>query len=139
MTGLIWFVQVVHYPLFQRIPVAAFVPYERAHTLRTGWVVAPVMLTELATAAAILLLSSPLRQSPAFLTASALLALVWISTAVIQVPLHRRLAQCPDPASMTALARTNWLRTIAWTLRSILLVATLPTLEIQLASVAFGQ
>ncbi len=139
MTGLIWFVQIVHYPLFLRIPPAAFVPYERTHTTRTGWVVAPIMLLELITAAALLVLSAPLRHSTAFLTATTLLAAVWISTAVLQIPLHRRLSASPDPAAITSLIHTNWLRTIAWSLRSILLLATAPNAEIQLASLTIGQ
>ncbi len=31
MTGLIWFVQVVHYPLFDLVGRAQFVGYEAAH------------------------------------------------------------------------------------------------------------
>ena len=50
MTGLIWFVQVVHYPLLARVGAASFVEYERAHVRRTTWVVAPAMLVEAATA-----------------------------------------------------------------------------------------
>ncbi len=139
MTGLIWFVQIVHYPLFHRIPSASFVPYEHAHTTRTGWVVGPVMLAELASAAALLVFSPQLRQSPVFWTATALLALIWISTAALQIPLHRRLSSSREPSVVAALVRTNWLRTIAWTFRSVLLLSTLPRLEIQLASVPIGQ
>ena len=43
MTGLIWFVQVVHYPLFDRVGAARFVPYHAAHSRRTSWVVAAPM------------------------------------------------------------------------------------------------
>ncbi len=39
MVGLIWLIQVVHYPLFANIPTAAFPDYERQHTHRTAWVV----------------------------------------------------------------------------------------------------
>ena len=46
MVGLIWFVQVVHYPLFQRVGAKDFVPYEQNHQRLTTWVTAPVMLLE---------------------------------------------------------------------------------------------
>jgi hypothetical protein len=51
MTGLIWFVQVVHYPLMAAVGSPGFAAYEAAHSRRTTWVVAPVMLAEAATAA----------------------------------------------------------------------------------------
>ena len=50
MTGLIWFVQLVHYPLFARVGVADFTAYEREHVRRTGLLVAPLMLLEALTA-----------------------------------------------------------------------------------------
>ena len=53
MTGLIWFVQVVHYPLMARVGGGGFAAYEAAHTNRTAWVVGPAMLAEAGTAVAL--------------------------------------------------------------------------------------
>ena len=50
----------------------------------------------------------------------ALLAVIWLSTALVQVPLHRRLQGGFDAAAHRRLVRTNWLRTAAWTLRAAL-------------------
>lgn len=47
MTGLIWFVQVVHYPLYDRVGSAEFQVYERDHCALTTLVVAPMMVAEL--------------------------------------------------------------------------------------------
>jgi hypothetical protein len=46
MVGVIWFVRVVHYPLFEQVGKAAFAAYETAHARLTTWVVAPTMLVE---------------------------------------------------------------------------------------------
>lgn len=35
MVGLIWFVQLVHYPLFARVGRGGFAAYEGAHSWRT--------------------------------------------------------------------------------------------------------
>ena len=43
MTGLIWFVQVVHYPLMARVGEDGFAEYEKHHQRLTTWVVAPPM------------------------------------------------------------------------------------------------
>ena len=50
MVGLIWFVQIVHYPLFSRVGEEAFQRYETDHQRLTTWVVGPPMLAEFATA-----------------------------------------------------------------------------------------
>ena len=46
MTGLIWFVQVVHYPLMAAVGRDGFAAYESAHARLTTFVVAPGMLVE---------------------------------------------------------------------------------------------
>lgn len=129
MTGIIWFVQIVHYPLFLKVPVDGFVAYEQSHTLRTGFVVAPLMLVELGTAIALMLLSSvsggklPIGLTPLYLWSFGLLLLIWVSTFLIQVPLHSLLEQKPDLKAMELLVSTNWIRTILWSIRLGLLTA----------------
>jgi hypothetical protein len=123
MTGLIWFVQVVHYPLFNRVGKADFTAYEQQNTRRTGWVVGGPMLLELGLAAA-------LAWSPGGTAAwcgLGLLGIIWLSTAVGQVPVHRQLLRGFDEAAHRRLVRGNWVRTIAWSLRGVLAVLMLAT------------
>jgi hypothetical protein len=125
MTGIIWFVQIVHYPLFLKIPTEGFVAYEQSHAMRTGFVVAPLMLVELGTAIALLLLSiasggkmpTAIGLTPLYLWSLGCLALIWASTFLIQVPLHHLLEQRPDAKAMELLVSTNWIRTILWSIR----------------------
>ena len=124
MTGIIWFVQIVHYPLFTKIPKEGFTRYEQAHTVRTGWVVAPLMVLELGTAL-LLLFYRPLSTSPIYLAALGCLILIWLSTFLVQVPLHGVLEKQSDHRAMLLLDRTNWIRTILWSLR-LGLLALLP-------------
>jgi len=117
MTGIIWFVQIVHYPLFGRIPSEGFTRYEQAHTVRTGCVVAPLMVLELATAAALPLIRVPFSFSHTYLAALGSLALIWASTFLIQVPLHGVLEKRHDEMVIRSLVTTNWVRTLLWTFR----------------------
>lgn len=135
MTGIIWFVQIVHYPLFTKIPLAGFVAYEQSHTVRTGWVVAPLMLVELGTALALLLAWEPEGASPRlgsfavdplYQTALGCLLLIWISTFFLQVPLHGILSGQADKRAMLLLISTNWIRTMLWSVRLVLLTLLLP-------------
>jgi len=125
MTGLIWFVQIIHYPLFGRIPQEAFTSYERAHTVRTGWVVAPLMLLELGTALLITLRHLPPGETLLHRSALGALLLIWASTFLIQVPLHGILEKRHDPGAIRLLVSTNWIRTLLWTLRAGLLAPLL--------------
>jgi len=121
MVGLIWFVQIVHYPLFALVGGAGFAHYERHHARRTTWVVAPPMIAELTTAAA-LAWSTPGALAWCGL---ALLAVIWASTALWQVPAHRRLEHGFDPRVHGRLVSTNWVRTAAWSARGVVALALL--------------
>ena len=120
MTGLIWIVQIVHYPLLGQ--VGASFPEVHAEHMRTiGFVVIPVMLAELGTAA-INLVERPAFVPPVAAWAGAVLVVViWASTFAVQVPLHDALGHGLDPEVHQRLVDTNWIRTVLWSARSALL------------------
>lgn len=120
MVGLIWFVQVVHYPLFASVGRSHFADYERLNLQRTTRVVAPLMLLEALTAALIVLGDLTRWDRITAWIGLALVLLIWLSTVLVQVPLHRRLAESYDAAAAGQLVRSNWVRTVAWTLRGVI-------------------
>ncbi len=122
MTGLIWFVQVVHYPLFAAVGRGEFAAYSRSHQSLTTLVVGPPMLLEAVSAALLLVVRPP--SVPAWLawTGLVLVAVIWLSTALLQVPAHGRLSAGFDAETGGFLVATNWIRTIAWSLRSAVVV-----------------
>lgn len=121
MTGLIWLIQVVHYPLMSQVGPERFIEYHHAHSALITLIVGPVMLLEAAGAA---YLWANLAFQPhgwVWWVAGGMLAIVWASTAFLQVPCHGLLAQGYDPAVHAQLVDTNWIRTTGWTLRALLL------------------
>lgn len=118
MTGVIWTVQLVHYPMlgFTR---DAFDDCQRLHLARMGIVVAPAMLMEAGTG---VIIAWRYFGDSLVLLASALLAVIWLSTFLIQVPRHGQLARGFDRRVHAQLVSTNWIRTAAWTLRSACLL-----------------
>lgn len=119
MTGVIWFVQIVHYPLFQSVGQSDFTSYEHAHTRRTGYVVGPFMIVELISTVALLFMElQPVLTEIAWLNA-ALVALVWFVTFTVQVPIHRKLAVVTDRDLIDKLIRSNWIRVFLWTVRAV--------------------
>ena len=123
MTGVIWYVQLVHYPLMAGWPHDSFGAWEARHRSRTGPVVMPMMLLEGGTAV-VLAVRRP-RGVPAWLpwTALFVLAGVWASTFLLQVPCHDLLSGGWDEAVHARLVATNWIRTALWTVRLVLVAA----------------
>jgi hypothetical protein len=122
MTGVIWIVQVVHYPLFERVGESVFSNYEQRHTSSVTWVVAPPMLIEGASTALLLCFAPHGNSTWSLWVGFALLLVIWLSTAFVQVPCHQALANAFDAAVHRRLVSTNWIRTVAWTARSALVL-----------------
>lgn len=134
MAGLVWFVQRVDDPLLARLPSERFADCAREHQRRTGPVVGPPMLVEAVTALGLLGVSPAVVPRLAAWLGVALLAAVWLSTALLQVPDHRRLAAGLDPATHRRLVATHWIRTVAWSLRGLLALGMLGPLLLQSAA-----
>ncbi len=120
MLGVIWLVQVVHYPLFANVGNKEFVSYERRHTRLITWIVAPPMLIEGTTAVLLLLFRPPSVAAWTLWAVAALLGATWLSTAMVQMPCHEVLSRSFDPIVHHRLVRSNWFRTAAWSLRGVL-------------------
>lgn len=121
LCGLIWTIQVVHYPLFGRVGADRYVAYQAGHGTRITALVAPLMIAEVGTAALLVY------RAPGALTwlGAGLLAVVWLSTALLQVPLHSKLEHGFDEMAHRRLVASNWLRTIAWSARGVVVVRLL--------------
>lgn len=127
LVGLIWFVQLVAYPLFAVVGAAEFADYHAAHSRWITWVVGPLMLGELAGVVASLVFataqpsSEPASPALAWL-GGALLAGIWLVTFFVSVPQHAVLARGFDSHAHDILVTTNWLRTLGWTARGALVL-----------------
>ena len=120
MTGIIWFVQIVHYPSFARVDSASFVPFHSHHSVAITWVVAPLMIAETASALGFLWAPIRVQTNAQIWLGIGLLAIIWASTFLLQVPMHSRLGAGFDAAAWRTLVLTNWVRTIVWSARAAL-------------------
>jgi len=120
MVGVIWFVQVVHYPLFGWVGPDHFVAYETRNTGRTAYVVGPPMAIEGLTA--LLLVADPPDGIATIwpLLGLGLLGVALLSTVALQVPAHTLLSQRFDQRIVDRLVTSNWIRTVAWSARGVL-------------------
>jgi len=120
MVGVIWFVQIVHYPLYKKIK-EGFAEYEKQHMRRSAFLIGPVMTVEAATS----LFLIGLAQEPILARLAALniifLTISWITTLLFQVAQHQKLALRFSSHVHNMLLGTNWIRVTLWTLRGIIL------------------
>jgi hypothetical protein len=122
MTGLIWFVQIVHYPLLARVAASESTAIADDHQRRTARVVAIPMLVEGLTTLG-LLADRPNEVEAVWPWIGAvLLAVALGSTIALSVPLHARMSRGFDPRTGPRLVGTNWPRTVAWSLRAVVVV-----------------
>jgi hypothetical protein len=121
LAGLIWMVQVVHYPSFGLVPKEAWVAYHAAHTRRMGYVVMAPMVVELGLAIWLAWAGRAALPGGAGWWSLGLVGLIWAATFFISVPFHNRLEKGFDYIAIDGLTRTNWIRTLAWTARAGLL------------------
>ena len=125
MAGLIWFVQLVHYPLMANVGQDGYSAYQQLHERKTTLAVAPAMFVELG-CAVFLALRTPNAVDPWLAwTGFVLVVLLWLSTALLQVPCHKKLGQGFDAVVHRKLVTTNWLRTAMWSARGVIAMVML--------------
>lgn len=125
MIGVIWFVQVVHYPLLAGTAIDRAVDVAHDHQRRTGQVVALPMTVEGVTVL-VLLVARPDGVSWWLPWIGAVLLAVALGcTVALSVPLHSRMASAPAADTGRRLVLTNWPRTVAWSLRGLVVVGML--------------
>lgn len=122
MTGVIWLVQVVQYPFFSKVGEKEFIHYHASHSFWITPVVAPMMVIELITSS-LLIVYPPNDIDSKLIWLGILLAIaVWLSTFFLQIPMHEKLSQGFNAEAHSFLVNSNWIRTIAWSLHSVLVI-----------------
>lgn len=120
MTGLIWFVQVVHYPLLAVVPVESARETAVEHQSRTARVVMAPMAVEGVTTLWLMFDRPDGVQWWLAWAGGVCVAVALLSTVLLSVPRHGRMANEPTATIGRELVVTNWPRTVAWTAHGII-------------------
>lgn len=122
LVGLIWMVQVVHYPLFANVGEPGYTTYQQLHEQKITWIVGPTMVLELLIAILLVFGASASNSVDARLAwvSFVLVLLIWATTAFVSVPCHAKLSSGFDQQAHYWLVTTNWVRTIAWSIKGVL-------------------
>ncbi len=116
---LIWLVQIVIYPGFLYYNESDLKKWHQAYTGRITIIVMPLMLSQLS----LYLFLSYSQPSFSSFVGLGLIVMVWAVTFFISVPLHAKIDTLAETIIIRKqLVRTNWMRTVAWTLVLILTI-----------------
>lgn len=124
--GVIWFMQVLEYPLFAYVGEEAFPSFYIQHNRRLPGVVFLPMLV--AFASTVMLLFERPAGVPGWLAwlGVVLMAVVIVSSFTLLIPRHMRLTREGYSLKIIQeLVRLNWIRTVAWTLHALVLLSML--------------
>ena len=110
LVGIILVTQFVNYPLFKIIDLN-FEKIHEEYTKKMSYVVAPIMTLE-ALAVFSMYIYYPKSNNLIFIVL--LTIVIWLSTFLIQVPIHNKISFKKDPKKVKKLIKTNYIRTIAW-------------------------
>ena len=119
MTGVIWVIQIVHYPSFHFIEKELYTAFQKFHMNKISIIVIPIMLAELITGMMLFLDKSA--KSPFLIVSFVILVLIWLITGVFFSKAHNELIAGYQELVINQLVAMNWIRTLLWTLRLLLL------------------
>ena len=120
MVGVIWVIQLVHYPSFHFIDSSKYRSFQDFHMQKISFIVVPAMVLELASGLIVLYLN--FREAILVFISMIMLIAIWIITAVFFVNLHGKLTLGYDKLTVNSLVKINWLRTGLWTSRLLVLL-----------------
>ena len=124
MSGMIWSMQILEYPLFALVGPKEFPAYHRRHNRRLPFLVILSSLAAFASAV-VVIFTRPARLP---LWASRVVAVldlcIIIATVVREAPLHAQLDREGSQAPLIRqLVQGNWIRTGLWTANALFLLA----------------
>jgi hypothetical protein len=114
LTGLIWVIQLVHYPSFHYVDRKKFLAFNQYHQAAITVIVLPMMIFELFSAMALFYLYP---KQPILQISLLLVIIIWLSTFFLSVPCHNKLLKEKKSETIKTLVKTNWIRTVAWSIR----------------------
>ena len=119
MVGVIWVIQLVHYPSFRFTDKEKYVSFQIFHMRNISFIVVPVMILEFLSGLLLVLYHS--NHESLLRISFILLLIIWLVTALFFAQIHQKLSKGYDETLVRNLVSLNWIRTLLWTIRTIII------------------
>lgn len=122
LVGLIWTIQLVHYPSFLSIADDSYADFQERHMRSMAQLIGfPWLIEGLSVLG--LFVFAPDTQTRVIATVGGLLEALIIGVTIgSAIPAHEVLTRGFDPDAHRSLLRSNWIRSAAWTARGIIAI-----------------
>ena len=120
MVGVIWVIQLVHYPSFRFTDREKYVSFQIFHMRKISFIVMPVMVLEFFSGLLLVLYHS--NYESLLRISFILLLIIWLVTALFFAQIHQKLSKGYDETLVRKLVSFNWIRTLLWTIRTIIII-----------------
>lgn len=120
MVGVIWVIQLVHYPSFRFTDREKYVSFQIFHMRNISFIVVPVMILEFLSGLLLVLYHS--NHESLLRISFILLLIIWLVTALFFAQIHQKLSKGYDETLVRNLVSLNWIRTLLWTIRTIIIL-----------------
>ena len=119
MVGVIWVIQLLHYPSFHFIQKFNYPKFQQFHMSRISFIVIPAMIIEFITG--ILMLQFGFSSNFLFISSLFILLVIWVITLVFFTKMHQGLISGYNKLIVDRLISINWSRTLLWSIRLLVL------------------
>lgn len=121
MVGVIWVVQIVHYPSFYFIDKQKYQVFQEFHMHKISMIVVPMMVLEIFSGLILIFNFYHNNGHTTFYLSVFMLICIWTITGSIFTKLHNELLKGYDKSIIKKIIEWNWSRTLLWTLRLFLI------------------
>jgi hypothetical protein len=122
IAGIMWFVQLVHYPLFNAIPARNLINYGYYHTRKISGIIKPLFIVDFTTLLLLLILLGSNLSTNLMMVNIVIFIITVILTQIVFIPIHQKLSKSPNSQTISQLIRLNWIRTLIWSLKVVFML-----------------
>jgi len=122
IAGVLWFVQLVHYPLFNEIPAKNMVNYGYYHIQKISGIINLLFIVDFTTIVFLLLLVNSDLSATLMIINIAIFGFIVILTRITFLPIHQKLSKNPNSFLISKLINLNWIRTLVWSLKVVFML-----------------
>ena len=119
MVGVIWVIQLLHYPSFHFVQKSDYPKFQQFHMSRISLIVIPAMIIEFITG--IMMLQFGFSSNFLFISSLVILITIWGITFIFFTKMHQVLISGYNEIIVNRLISINWSRTLLWSLRLFIL------------------
>lgn len=122
IAGILWFVQLVHYPLFNEMPAKNMVNYGYYHMQKISGIINLLFIIDFITIVFLLLLVNSDLSATLMLINISIFLFIVILTRITFLPIYQQISKNPNSILITKLINLNWIRTLVWSLKVIFML-----------------